>query len=364
MSDAQPSTTLPPDSAAKVLGADLRNSVAQVAAGQRLPEADRARLETTVLTDADPDTVARLARERQANLLKIWSSGRRRLLPSELKELEPILPPEILARPPTKKAGYQYPLAHYVEIYDAAERTLKHWIALGRQAQPEPDLPPLDAPERMKEWYARHKKNRVPDRLVQLAAQAARLEHSAPPASTPSPAAFGNVTTSAALGVSPGTAATATLPSTSANTTGAAAAAPILATGFSATLERLRNAEAAAGAKYTQLILESKDAEAEAQERRWHKLRGDLRDYERDAEKVLSAQGKLWPADEVAAVLYELHTVLIQSFESLYSRIETELRTLPREEAKLLYLSEVRRMRAGLVANKFTSAPIPEPLAA
>lgn len=112
MSDPRPDTTLPPDSAAKVLGADLRNSVAQVAAGQRLPEADRARLETSVLADADPDTVARLAKERQANLLKIWSSGRRRLTPPEMKELEPLLPPEILARPPTKKAGYQLSLIH------------------------------------------------------------------------------------------------------------------------------------------------------------------------------------------------------------------------------------------------------------
>jgi hypothetical protein len=349
--------SLPPGAAAKVLSADLRNSVAKVAAGERLPEADRARLETSVLSDADPETVARLAKERQANLLKIWSSGRRRLNPAELKELEPILPPEVLARPPTKKAGYQHPLAHYVEIYDAAERTLKHWIAIGRQAQPEPDLPPLDDPPRMKEWYARNKKNRVPDRLVQLASHAARIEAAEPvtasvaPAPAGGAAPCGHVTTSRAdsLPVGAGT---------------PAAVKPAIATGFSATLERLRAAEAAAGEKYTQLILEGKDAEAESAERRWQKLRGDLRDYERDAQKVLSAQGKLWPADEVAAVLYELHTVILQSFESIYSRIETELRTLPREAAKRLYLAECRRLRASLVANKFTAPPAPEVLAA
>lgn len=356
MSDPLPDTTLPPDSAAKVLGADLRNTVAQVAAGQRLPEADRARLETTVLTDADPETVARLAKERQANLLKIWSSGRRRLTPAELKELEPILPPEILARPPTKKAGYQHPLAHYVEIYDAAERTLKHWIAIGRQAQPEPDLPPLDDPPRMKEWYARNKKNRVPDRLVQLAAQASRLETGESVAApcghvttTPAAASFGNVTTSsAAAAVSPPDVVAASLPA-------AATAKPTVARGFEATLERLRAAEAEAGERYTKLILEGKDAEAEAAERRWQKLRGDLRDYERDAQKMLA--DKLWPADEVLAALYEIHTVLFQSFESLYARLETELRTLPRDEAKRLYLTECQRLRAGLVKNKFTAPP-------
>lgn len=355
MSDPLPDTTLPPEAAAKVLGADLRNSVAQVAAGQRLPEADRARLETTVLTDADPDTVARLAKERQANLLKIWSSGRRRLTPAELKELEPILPREILAKPPTKKAGYQHPLAHYVEIYDAAERTLKHWISIGRQAQPEPDLPPLDAPERMKDWYARHKKNRVPDRLVQLAATAAQLGSAAPTPRlvAPPPAAGCGIDTT-----KPAESAPASTPPPASNRP------PPAATGFSATLERLRAAEAAAGEKYTQLILEGKDAEAESAERRWQKLRSDLRDYERDAQKVLSAQGKLWPADEVAAVLYELHTVILQSFESLYSRLETELRTLPREDAKRLYLAECRRLRSSLVANKFTAPAAPEVLAA
>lgn len=360
MSDELPSTTLPADSAAKVLGADLRNTVAQVAAGQRLPEADRARLETSVLADADADTVARLAKERQANLLKIWSTGRRRLTPAELKELEPILPPEILARPPTKKAGYQHPLSHYVEIYDAAERTLKHWIAIGRHAQPEPDLPPLDDPPAMKAWYARNKKNRVPDRLIQLAAQASRLasgEASAfTPPPTPVPAACGNVSTSVPAST-PAAPTTANAPGTPPALPPPALGAAPLATGYMATLERLRAAEAAAGAKYTELILQGKDDEAAAVERRWQKLRTDLRAYEKDAQEVMESQGKLWPADEVIAALHEIHTILLQSFESLYDRIETQLETLPRLERKRLYREEARRLRSALVANKFTAPP-------
>lgn len=256
------------------------------------------------------------------------------------------------------RLGYRYPLAHYCGPLKASERTLKLWISLGRGVTP-PDLPPLDEPWRLAEWYARHRKNRVPDHLLWLAAQGsgagdvAKAEGAGPlfePA-----AACGIDTTSGGVPASQPSAG-ASLPP--------AGAKPALATGFSATLERLREAEAAAGKRYTDLILENKYDEAESAERRWQKLRGDLRDYERDAQKVLSAQGKLWPADEVAAVLYELHTVLLQSFESLYSRIETELRTLPREEAKRLYLAECRRLRAGLVANKFTAPPAPEQLAA
>lgn len=360
MSDPRPDTTLPPDSAAKVLGADLRNSVAQVAAGQRLPEADRARLETTVLTDADTDTVARLAKERQANLLKIWSSGRRRLTTAELKELEPILPREILARPPTKKAGYQYPLAHYVEIYGAAERTLKHWISIGRQAQPEPDLPPLDDPPTMKDWYARHKKNRVPDRLLTLASDAARLASSAGeppprPSAAPGAAACGYVTTPPPASPPP-----ASLPPPPGFSSAPPPPVSGPARGYSATLERLRQAEAAAGERYTTLILDpdpAKQAEAEQARRSWQLLTKELRAYEKDAEEVLQKNGQLWVAAEVIAAIHELHIPLRDGMLSLYDRIESQLDGLPRAERKRLFRAEVRRLYATLVAHRFTALP-------
>lgn len=261
------------------------------------------------------------------------------------------------------RLGYLHELAHYEPIYQASARTIKGWLAIGRAAKP-PDLPPYDEPAQMAAWYARNKKNRVPDRLVQLAAEAARLTATATPAPPDPAASCGNVTTqppgSTSANTTPAGSPPAGFAASVPGTPGATTPpGPALATGFSATLERLRSAEAIAGAKYTQLILEGKDDEAAAVERRWQKLRSDLRDYERDAQKVLSAEGKLWPADEVVAALYEIHTVLLQSFDSLYDRIETELRTLPREEAKRLYRAETARLRAGLVANKFTALPAP-----
>jgi len=243
---------------------------------------------------------------------------------------------------------YAHHLAFYEPLFKASNRTLKGWLAIGRAATP-PDLPPYDAPERMAAWYARNKKNRVPDHLVALAASsAAQAARVAPPADL-TLSSCGHVTTPP-----PAVAPAAAAPPVPA----APAAGP--ARGFSATLDRLRAAEAIAGERYTQLILEGKDDEAAAVERRWQKLRSDLRDYERDAQKVLSAEGKLWLADDVTAALFELHTVLFQSIESLYDRIETELRTLPREDAKRLYRSEVRRLRASRVAHKFTAAPAPD----
>lgn len=239
---------------------------------------------------------------------------------------------------------YAHPLAHYCAPLDASERTLKLWLKLGREATP-PDLPPFDEPHKMAAWYARHRKNRVPDHLVALAAQGPKV------LAMPAPAPAGPLFAEPAAAC--GHVTTPSSPSS---------AAPVAraATGYSATLERLRAAEAAAGKKYTDLILEEgKDAEAEQARRIWDSITKQLRAYEKDAQEVLAAQGKIWPADEVTAVLYELHTVILQSFEALYGRIETELRTLPRDEAKRLYLAECQRLRAALVANKFTAPPAP-----
>jgi hypothetical protein len=346
---------LEPGTASKVLQADLRNTVAQVAAGQRLPEADRSRLETTVLTGADPDTVAHLARERQANLLKIWASGRRRLTASELKELEPILPGEILARQPIARAGYQHPYAHYCEIYQVAERTIKHWVGVGREATPEADLPPLDDPPRMKDWYARRKKNRVPDRLVTLASTAAQL--AAGPSSAPCGA--GTTTPAPAAGLPAGQ---PSLPAGTAagSAAGSQAAAPAspATRGYSATLERLRQAEATAGERYTALILDpDKQDQAEQARRSWQLLTKELRAYEKDAEEVLQKSGQSWVAAEVVAVIHELHVPLRDGMLSLYDRIESQLDGLSRTERKRLYRSEVRRLFAGLITNRFTALP-------
>lgn len=352
-------TALPPGAAGKVLAADLRNTVAHVAAGDRLPEADRGRLETAALKDADPDTVARLAKERQANLLRIWASGRRRLNPDELQELAPILPSDALARQP-RPPDHQPKVSDYAKIYGVAERTIKHWSQIGRSAKP-PDLPPFDEPAKMKDWYARNKKNRVPDRLVQLSAQVARLEAGQPlhfPAKAAALAeaepATGHVSGSSPR--APAAAAPAGIPAT---------VPRAAARGYLATLERLREAESAAGERYTRLILEvGKESEAEQARRAWESLTKQMRAYEKDAREVLEASGQLWPAAEVKAVIFELHAPLRDSIESLYDRLESKLDTLPRAERKKAFRAEVARLFAGLLANRFTAPPEPAQAAA
>ena len=252
---------------------------------------------------------------------------------------------------------YAHQLAHYEPIFSASNRTLKGWLAIGRAATP-PDLPPYDAPERMASWYGKHKKNRVPDHLVALAAAGAAAAPAAPslpgplfeapePAS-PAPADCGHVTTMLAR------------PPTPASSAGAPSAATPPARGYSATLERLRQAEAAAGERYTTLILEpdpAKQAEAEQARRSWQLLTKELRAYEKDAEEVLQKSGQSWVAAEVVAVMHELHIPLRDGMLSLYDRIESQLDGLPRGERKRLFRAEVRRLYAALVTHRFTALP-------
>jgi hypothetical protein len=254
---------------------------------------------------------------------------------------------------------YAHQLAHYEPIFSASNRTLKGWLGIGRAATP-PDLPPYDAPERMASWYGKHKKNRVPDHLVALAAAGAAAP-AAPivpgplfaEAGEPASPACGHVTTTPPAPTSPS-------PPSPPASAPPAASAPPPARGYSATLERLRQAEAAAGERYTTLILDpdpAKQAEAEQARRSWQLLTKELRAYEKDAEEVLQKSGQSWVAAEVVAVMHELHIPLRDGMLSLYDRIESQLDGLPRGERKRLFRAEVRRLYAALVTHRFTALP-------
>ena len=150
------------------------------------------------------------------------------------------------------RLGYKHKLAHYTTVYPVSERTLKDWNKIGRAVEPH-DLPPLDDPPAMRAWYARRKKNRVPDYLVAL---------SAPKKVTP---VADTNSTPATTPVQPATSAATATTVPAQKTSGA-----VTATGYTASLNRLREAEALAGERYTRLAIDPKTAdEAEQARRSW-----------------------------------------------------------------------------------------------
>lgn len=260
--------------------------------------------------------------------------------------------------------------AHYAAVFGVSVRTIKTWIAIGRDARP-PERPPLDEPARMKDWYSRHMTNRVPDRLVDLAASIARgtganSPHSsdsplAAPLPFVSPAVAASSHSDASAGPLFATAAAATTPGATPRT-----AVPVGSGGFTATLGHLREAASITGERYARLAADpTKEAEAEHAHRIWSKLTKELLAYEKSAQDLLQSSGQSWASSDVIAALDDLHPPLRDGVLSLYGRLASRLDLLPTfEQRDRLFRDEARRLFAGLVANKFTASPAPSTAAA
>jgi hypothetical protein len=118
----------------------------------------------------------RFAKVRETSLLIKWSRGGR-LSRTEFEEIRHRLPvgstldneTPALNLDESGRARYKKELVHYESIYNTKVRQLKKYIAVGKAAKP-PELPPLDQPPEMPGWWARHMKQRVPPRLLALAA--------------------------------------------------------------------------------------------------------------------------------------------------------------------------------------------------
>lgn len=64
-------------------------------------------------------------------------------------------------------------LQNFVPTYGRSVRQMKRWIATGRAAK-KPELPPLERPDLMRDWWTRHMTQRCPAKIVQAAIDVAR----------------------------------------------------------------------------------------------------------------------------------------------------------------------------------------------
>ena len=165
-----------PDVAAKILRADLHNTVAKVAAGGSLRAGDRGRFEDAALSAPTIEELAQLKTRRQAALIRKWATGGK-ITREEMAEIQPILPPDILAAPPvvdgppSSRLKYNRDYISYGAQIGVSERTIKRWAAEGKKVG---ELFPLDDLANALNWWARHKKNSPPAELVNAASAAAK----------------------------------------------------------------------------------------------------------------------------------------------------------------------------------------------
>ncbi|MDF3058539.1 MAG: hypothetical protein K0R17_2754 [Rariglobus sp.] len=267
------------------------------------------------------------------------------------------------AAPRHGPARYDFPYEHYLPIFRCSLRTLKNWVGAGREVQPA-DLPPLDNPELMANWYARRMKNRVPDHLVALAAKV-KASASESTKSTGGGGACGHVTTPAAAPIDPTTGplfAAAAKSSTSSTPRPPAVPAHADQLGYVATLQRLRNAEQVAGARYVELAQDpDKQSEAEQARRAWSNIVKELRAFEKDSEQVLRASGELWLKSDVIKANTEIHLAIRDGLRGLIRRVRPKLVGLTDAESDRLWGKEVDGLFSRLRATAFTSPAVENP---
>lgn len=298
MSGTDPAT-LPPDLARKVLGADLRNIVKKAGDGATLTSQERNLVREFLAEKIEPEE---LLATRRNSLLQMWAAGRK-LSPDEFAEIADHLPAEARAQtrsapdltldaaPAPVSGKYREKIGHYAALYEQGDRTIKRWIKKGREKS---DPPPLDDPVQMPSWFPRHHKHRVPERLLVLAAQA----RDETPVEIPK------------------------------EPTGAETTPPVtyrppselpVGTGFEAELQRVREESRKAAGILADAEKSGVHAEIDAARRQYDRALKLLREYERDAPKILAGMGNLVDRSVFEALLLTKHSAIRAEAEAMYT---------------------------------------------
>lgn len=149
------------DLASKALAADSRNIVKHVGEGGRMSSTERGIMEAEAVMSMSDEERQRL---RVGALLLRQMRGQR-LTDDEKGEIDLAFPTSVSSARAITRETYKEVQQHYAEVYGVSDRSIKTWIKEGRKAA---DLPPLDQPGAMAEWYGRVKKRRIPLELLRL----------------------------------------------------------------------------------------------------------------------------------------------------------------------------------------------------
>jgi hypothetical protein len=287
-------------------------------------ESDRARLRDHLRDNTDPQDL--LEQRRRALLLK-WSEGKR-LSQDELAEVRENFPD--IVRPAQEeeenreaeaarvtRTSYIKKLRDYEETTGAKVRTIKRWIATGRDAPGGADLPPLDSPAELAAWWDRMRnagliKHKVPDRFFELA-ESVRSD---------------------------GLVQDFVDEEKNASARGGATRAELEIpedVGYSAELERLRIRTGTAYAELKQAEKENDPLRISQTTSRYHESLKLLRQVEKDAARIMQEQGDLVPRQDFETRFGAKLLALRSRLEGLYLPVRVKLRAAssPEEEVEI-----------------------------
>lgn len=268
------------------------------------------------------------------------------------------------------RTGYTHPIAHYTAIFERSERNLKGWIADGRDASP-PRMPPFDSPADMLGWWHAVKSNRPPEVLIRLAAAGHRQITAPPDPTTLAPLPSREPASAPVAPLAPALSSEATAippPPADAPSDDAPSALPLFggaAIGFSASLHRIRVAEASKGELHRRIVADALatadpelrarlQAEAARAYREWTEASDQLRKAEKEAPAILAAAGRAWDSQAVLASLEAFHLIQRSSLTGLWRRVRPMMRACATEaEENALWLRELDRVFGTWNAEQF-----------
>ncbi len=229
-----------------------------------------------------------------------------------MAEVHPILPASVLAAPksarPHVRTKYGRRLEEYAAQLGVGLRTVKRWVALGREAG---DPCPLDDLAKLPEWYGRRLSYGIPSDLL-----AACVGQSTPTAAAASsPPQPDPVTPAGATGATPPAGAAATAPQLPARAS--INVHDLAAIGLHENLQRLSRIhhanielleKAFAGSSESDLSLRQRNVQASGRM---------LKDAQQAYDAYQASRGELAPVADVKADLQRVHTAMAQSLVSL-----------------------------------------------
>lgn len=237
--------------------------------------------------------------------------------------------------------SYRYRVGHYCQAFGRPgkpldRKTVERWIRRGREIQGGPDLPPLDDPGAMAEWWRRCMVHKVPEVFEFL--EGKQKGGGGPESPTAPP--------------------TDSLAGEKAVYDRAVSMADKAGLGFEASLERARIAERMAFAKWQAVMVEPEKYPASVIDRRqktWEAAQSVLLRSETQAEKIMDRSPEWVRWDEVERTVGESLGVVNAGVRSLLARVATKV-SLPAglfDTLNRAFQAELDGLFANLDAGRF-----------
>lgn len=285
------------------------------------------------------------ARQARVHALLVKFTAGHRLRAEELADIAHLVPiDQGRNAEPVKEGAYSRPYRDYVPVYKKSERSIKLYVAKGKERS---DLPPLDQPAEMPAWWSRvmSDRQRCPTSIT-LAAQASATRGTPDPkASAPLPSPS-PITTPPRQDPQP---LQASLPTVS-------RMVPIVISTQEQDLQHLREDLARCREELLRAQIErpTETAAIEILQKKWRALRQETESAEEALFKLRSKQGRLVDVDEMSARLLPKLQTIAQGVWSMRSRLKPQLAVARSEsEEDAIWRSAVDGLFAELVADGF-----------